>query len=173
MNREQFKRNLEASIENKDQYVNPEDIERFLALNFDEDSSIAEWDYDDFSDFSSDLCNNFGDFWKTVSSYDLHCPDKHYRIRTTSIDYHITRQDIEDTVLDSLDDDERESMSEDELDEMIEQALEDTRDELPQELEFELDCQEDELEDIICDWISDETGWFINYFNYQILEESC
>ena len=171
MNREQFKRNLEASIENKDQYVNPEDIERFLALNFDEDSSIAEWSYDDFSDFSSDLCANFGDFWKTVSSYDLHCPDKHYKVHTIYIDYHITREDVEDTVLDSLDEDERESMSEDELDEMIEQALEDTRHELPQELDFELDCQEDELEDIICDLISDETGWFINYFNYQILDE--
>ena len=172
MNREQFKRNLEASIENKDQYVNPEDIERFLALNFDEDSSIAEWSYDDFSDFSSDLCANFGDFWKTVSSYDLHCPDKHYRVRTTYIDYYITREDVEETVLDDLDELERESMSEDELDEIIEQAIETTIDELPQELEFELDCQEDELEDIICDWISSETGWFINYFEYIVVEEN-
>ena len=173
MNREQFKRNLEASIERKDQYVNPEDIERFLALNFDEDSSIAEWNYDDFSDFSSDLCNNSGDFWKTVSSYDLHCPDKHYKIKTTYVDYHITKEDIEDVVLSSLPENyEREAISEDELAEIYEQAIEDTRDELPQEFEFELDCQEDELEDIICDWISDETGWFINYFEYIILKEN-
>ena len=97
--------------------------------------------------------------------------DKHYKVRTTYIDYYVTKEDVEETVLDDLDELERESISEDELDELLEQAIETTIDELPQELEFELDCQENELEDILCDWISSETGWFINYFEYVIIEE--
>ena len=172
MTREQFKKNLIQALEYKDQEVNNEDIEKFLDLNFDEDSSISDWNFGDFSEFVSDLCNNSGDFWSTVGSYDLHYPEKHYKVKTTYIDYYVTRDDVEETVLDNLDEFERESMSEDELDELIEQAIETTRDELPQELEFELDCQEDELEDIICDCISSETGWFINYFEYIIIEEN-
>lgn len=170
MTRKQFKKNLIQALENKDQDVSNEDIEKFLDLNFDEDN--YEWDYDDFTSFAGELCSNYGNFWETVRDFDLHCPEKHYKVKTTSIDYYVTRDDVEETVLDSLDEFERESMSEDELDELIEQAIETTRDELPQELEFEIDCQEDELEDIICDWISSETGWFINYFEYIILEEN-
>jgi PHD/YefM family antitoxin component YafN of YafNO toxin-antitoxin module len=96
---------------------------------------------------------------------------KHYKVRTTYIDYYVTREDVEETVLDDLDELERESMSEDELDELIEQAIETTIDELPQELELEIECEPDDLEDMICDAISSETGWFINYFEYVIIEE--
>jgi restriction endonuclease Mrr len=97
--------------------------------------------------------------------------DKHYKVRTTYIDYYITRQDIEETVLDDLDELERESMSEDELDEIIEQAIETTRDELPQELELEITCEPEDLEDMIVDAISEEVGWLVNYFEYVIIEE--
>ena len=170
MTREQFKKNLIQAIEYKDQDVSDSDIEKFLDLNFDEDN--YEWDYNDFTSFASKLCSNFGNFWETARNFDLHCPDKHYRVRTTSIDYYLHRSDVEEDVRSTLDEDELESMSEDALNELIEQTIEDTISELPQELEFEIDCNEIDLEDILCDWISSETGYFINDFEYVILEEN-
>ena len=97
--------------------------------------------------------------------------DKHYKVRTTYIDYYVTKEDVEETVLDDLDELERESMSEDELDQLLEQAIETTIDELPQELELEIECEPEDLDDMICDAISSETGWFINYFEYVIIDE--
>lgn len=94
--------------------------------------------------------------------------DKHYKVRTTYIDYYITKEDVDlpdpEDNYGIMDIDE---YSEEDIEEMIEEI----RDGLPQELEFELDCQEDELDVLICDYISDETGWFINYFEYVIIEE--
>jgi hypothetical protein len=97
--------------------------------------------------------------------------DKHYKVRTTYIDYYVTKEDVEETVLDDLDELERESMSEDELDEIIEQAIETTRSGLPQELELEITCEPEDLEDMIVDAISEEVGWLVNYFEYVIIEE--
>ena len=172
MTREQFKRNLIQSIERKDQYVSNEDIEKFLDLNFDEDSSISDWDFGDFSDFVSDLCNNSGDFWETVSSYDLHCPDKHYKVRTNYIDYCIEDFEVEELIRERYTEIELEELSEDGFEELKESILDEIISELPQVLEYEVECQEDELDDILCDWISSETGYFINEFDYRILEEN-
>lgn len=94
--------------------------------------------------------------------------DKHYKVRTTYIDYYVTKEDID--LPDPFDSYGRMDVEE-YSDEEIENMIEEIRDGLPQELEFELDCQEDELDDFICDCISDETGWFINYFEYVIIEE--
>jgi len=75
MSRSKFKNNLVQAIEAKDHAVSDEDMEKFLDLNYDEDSSITDWDYDDFSMFASDLCANWGNFWETVAGFGLHTPD--------------------------------------------------------------------------------------------------
>lgn len=168
MTREQFKRNLLQSIERKDQDVSEEDIERFLSLNFDEDSSISNWTFDDFYDFSVELCNNYGDFWETVRDFDLHTPDKHYKVRTTYIDYDISEEDVElPDPFESYGRMDIEEYSSEEIEDMIDEL----KNSLPQVLEFEVDCQEDELDEIISDLVSDETGYLINEVDYNVLEE--
>lgn len=54
MTREQFKTNLEQAIEFHDGYISNEDLEHFLDLNYDEDSSITDWTYSDFNAFAID-----------------------------------------------------------------------------------------------------------------------
>jgi len=73
MTRNKFKENLVEALDSKDQYVKNEDIETFLDLNYDEDGDW-DWSYGDFKDFACEVCANFGDFWETVESYDLHTP---------------------------------------------------------------------------------------------------
>ena len=70
MTREKFKRNLIQALDHTDQFVDNETLEKFLDLNYDEDGDW-DWNIDDFMGFAEELCANFGDFWKTVKSYDL------------------------------------------------------------------------------------------------------
>ena len=73
MTRREFKENLVEALDDKDQYVCDEDIEIFLDLNYDEDSSIAEWTYSDFKLFVSDVCAE-QDFWEAARLNDFHTP---------------------------------------------------------------------------------------------------
>ena len=54
MTREQFRQNLIEAIEFHDGYVSNEEIEHFLELNYDVDSSITDWTYSDFNAFAID-----------------------------------------------------------------------------------------------------------------------
>ena len=74
MTREKIKRNLIQALDRRDRYVDNETLEKFLDLNYNED---WDWDIDDFMDFVDELCANFGNFWETVRSYDLHCPEEY------------------------------------------------------------------------------------------------
>jgi len=76
MTREKFKRNLIQALDRRDHYVDDKTLEEFLDLNYDEDGDW-DWDIDDFMGFADELCANFGDFWKTVRSYDLNYPEKY------------------------------------------------------------------------------------------------
>lgn len=74
-----------------------------------------------------------------------------FKIRTTHIDYCIEYEDVCDYV------------KEEEVDNEIERI----KSSLPQHLELEVECDEDDLDDVVCDAISNETGWLINSFEYE------
>lgn len=54
MDRKLFKQNLEEAFEYHDGYVSDEELERFLDLNYNEDSSLADWTFADFNSFALD-----------------------------------------------------------------------------------------------------------------------
>lgn len=93
---------------------------------------------------------------------------KEYEIKVTSVDYSITYEDLNFDPFDSV------FNSDDDMDEAERQADEEIakiKAELPQELELEITCEPEDLEDEIADAISDETGWLNNSFTYEIISE--
>jgi len=78
-----------------------------------------------------------------------------YNIHTTRILYAIENEDLD--------------YCETEQDFIEEQAR--IVSELPQELDLEIDCDcKEDLEDLICDEITETTGWLIRGFEYEIVE---
>ena len=84
---------------------------------------------------------------------------KEYQIKVTSVDYCVEDEDVIDYV------------SEDPTDEEIENKIAEIKATLPQELDLEIECDEEDLDDIIADTISEETGWFNNSFTYDVVSE--
>lgn len=77
LNRREFKENLVEAISAREYSVSDEDIEEFLKLNYDEDSSITEWSWADFNEFASDICRE--GFWYAVTScLGLNAPDEEH-----------------------------------------------------------------------------------------------
>ena len=85
---------------------------------------------------------------------------KEYQIKVTSVDYCVEDEDVIDYV------------SEDPTDEEIENKIAEIKATLPQELDLEITCELEDLEDEIADAISDETGWLNNSFTYDIVSET-
>lgn len=91
---------------------------------------------------------------------------KLYTVKTTEIKYCIKEEDLE------FDEFENHGMDIDDYDEeTIEEMIEEVQSQLPQELEFDIECDPDELEDIICESISDDTGYLVDSFKYEIVSE--
>lgn len=78
----------------------------------------------------------------------------HYKIKVIFVDYCVEEEDFPD-----LDEDE------------VYEAIIKTKEKLPQEMVFEFDCEEEVLKDLICDAITEKTGWLIYSFDYLILEK--
>ena len=55
MTRKQFKQNLIEALIHHDCDLPNEEVERFLDLNYDEDSSLSEWTFADFNSFAIDI----------------------------------------------------------------------------------------------------------------------
>lgn len=86
-----------------------------------------------------------------------------YKIKTTFIDYSINYEDVDWLAPEDLKDEE--------LDAWCDEKIEQIRQELPQELELEVTVDSaDELDYMIADAISEETGWLVEVFTYSILE---
>lgn len=58
----------------------------------------------------------------------------------------------------------------DEFDQLVYAKIEEIKAQLPQEMELELECERDDLEDYIADEISEKTNWLVYDFDYSILE---
>ena len=94
--------------------------------------------------------------------------EKYYKVKTTSIDYCVEDEDVCEDI---CNDPEIEEDSEEFYD-AIEAKIEEIKNSLPQELILEFyDCEREDLDDIVCDAISEETGWLVNSFTYDIIEE--
>ena len=145
LTREQFKYNLTEACADKDQYISMEDMARFLDLNYDEDSSLAEWGYREFADFADVLAEHYGVMSEACREFDLKF-DETYKVRVYDIDYDIKEEDVDDDL-----------------------SIEYVRGLLPTELELEVTCEEDFLEDEIAEAISEETGWLVNTYKYEII----
>ena len=84
--------------------------------------------------------------------------EEEFTVKVHDIDYCIELEDLESNGFDT------ENMSDVEID----AAIQKIRDTLPNELTLEVECTEEDLEDVVCDAISEETGWLINSFDYDI-----
>ena len=82
---------------------------------------------------------------------------KEYEIKVTSVDYCVSWEDVDDGGEHS--------------DEWYERKTHKVKSKLPQELELEICCEPENLEDQIADAISEETGWLNNSFTYDVVSE--
>lgn len=82
-----------------------------------------------------------------------------FKIKAFDIEYSITADDV--WFLDNV-----ENFTDEDFDREIERI----KNELPQELELEITCEPEDLEDELVDTISEETGWLIEGCNYDVIE---
>ena len=84
---------------------------------------------------------------------------KEYKVKVNSVDYCVTEEDVIDYVSD---------------DEDIDDKIKEIKSGLPQELVLVItsNCAPEYVEDEIVDVISEETGWLINSFTYDIISET-
>lgn len=81
---------------------------------------------------------------------------KYYKVAVSNIDYCVEEQDLENSYY---------------TQEEIAKAIQNIKQTLPQQLEVECECELDELGDDVADAISDQTGWLVNSFHYEIMLE--
>lgn len=72
--REEFKQNILEAFDAKDVCSKDSDLNKFLDLNYDEDSSMRKWTYADFTLFALDVAEN--GFWKACKLNDFHTPNE-------------------------------------------------------------------------------------------------
>lgn len=92
----------------------------------------------------------------------------YYKVKTTSVDYCVEEEDICDTFEEQHPEVEVDS---DEYWEAIDAEITRLKNSLPQTLELEIECDPEDLDDMVCDAISEETGWLVNSFTYDVLEQ--
>jgi hypothetical protein len=85
---------------------------------------------------------------------------KFYKIKVTAVDYCVEDEDVIDYVEDDEDEDE------------INDKIREIKDSLPQRLDLEIECEPEDLDDMVCDAVSEETGWLNNSVTYEIVEEN-
>lgn len=86
---------------------------------------------------------------------------KEYKVKVNSVDYCVTEEDVIDYVSDDEDED-------------IDDKIKEIKSDLPQELVLVVtcNCALEYVEDEIAEAISEETGWLINSFTYDIISET-
>lgn len=84
-----------------------------------------------------------------------------YKVRTTYIDYCIEEEDVEDLV------NVRPRYTTSWYD-AVDKKIEEIKKSLPQKMVFIIECDDEEdLDDLVCDTITNETCWLINSFDYK------
>jgi hypothetical protein len=92
---------------------------------------------------------------------------KVYKVKVTSIDYCIEEEDVMEDICEdaSIEEDSEEFYN------AIHAKIEEIRNSLPQTMELEIECEPDELDYLVCEAVSEETGWLNYSVTYKILEE--
>lgn len=90
-----------------------------------------------------------------------------YHIKTTSIDYCIEDEDV----CWQFDNDPEIEEDSEEYYDAIHAEVKRIKKELPQTLEFEIECEEEDLNFEVCDAVSEETGWLVNSVSYKIISK--
>ncbi len=89
--------------------------------------------------------------------------EKYYKVKTKNIDYDVTAEDLNydryDIDIDDMDEAE------------IDKHIAEVKNSIPQEFILEIECEPEDLTDMVCDAISEESGWLVNSFDFDILEE--
>lgn len=83
----------------------------------------------------------------------------HYIISTVSIDYHIDDGDLDFSNCSELDK------------ERLAQKVLELRSQLPQKVDLEFECDEDQLDNTIASKISERTDWLVNNIKYNIISQ--
>jgi len=86
-----------------------------------------------------------------------------YKVETTHIDYCVQEEDVMDLV------NVRPEYTTAWYD-AIDKKIEEIKQNLPQHLILEIECDEEDLDDMVCDAIGNETFWLVNSFSYEIKE---
>jgi ferritin-like protein len=91
--------------------------------------------------------------------------EEEYTVKVTNIDYCIKEEDVCDEIANdaSIEEDSEEYY------EAIQNKIKEIKADLPQTFTFTFECTEDELNDLIAEEISDETGWLVNSFKKEIV----
>lgn len=92
-----------------------------------------------------------------VGSVDAEITEATYTVKVVSVDYAVESYDV----------DEFDTMS----DEEVEAEIARVKASLPQELELEIECKPDDLNEMVAEAISNETGWLTNYYEYEIVSK--
>lgn len=92
---------------------------------------------------------------------------KRYKVETTAIDYCIEEEDV----CWKFDNDPSIEEDSEEYYDAIHNEIDEIRKSLPQVLTLEIECEPEDLDDMVCDAISNETNWLVNSFKYNIVEE--
>lgn len=92
---------------------------------------------------------------------------KYYRVLVTSVDYCVEDEDV----WWQFDNDQGLEEDSEEYYNAIQDEIARIKSELPQSMELEVECEPDYLDDMVADAISDETGWLVNSFTYDILDK--
>jgi len=88
-----------------------------------------------------------------------------YKITTTKIDYCVEDEDV----CEKIDRDVTIEPDSEEYYDAIDEEIKRVKASLSQHLELEITCDPEDLDDMVCDAISNETGWLVNSFEYDII----
>ena len=91
----------------------------------------------------------------------------YYKVKTTDIDYCVEAEDLYEVFEEQHPEVEVDS---DEYFDAIDAEIVRLKKELPQDLVLEIECEEEDLNDEVCEAVSEETGWLVNYVGYEIIE---
>lgn len=83
-----------------------------------------------------------------------------YTVRTISIDYCVEVEDL--WFVDGV---------EDFTNEDFDREIQRIKDELPQDLELEITCEPEDLDEMVGDAIAEEVGWLINGCEYEVISK--
>ena len=90
---------------------------------------------------------------------------KTYKIKVVAIDYCVEEEDV------CWQFDNNTEIEEDskEYYDAIHNEIEKIKHNLPQTMELEIECEPEDLDDMVCDMVSEETGWLNNSVDYEII----